>query len=164
MLALNVDGLTFTFPVGWQASKYDGWRFYRKQFSKQKAGIAAVDLLALSPGMDAFLIEVKDYRYPGAEKPSELPEAIANKVLSTLAALLPARLNANDPDEKNLSRAILSCSGLRVVLHIEQPGTHQPKVDLADIKQKLNRLLRAVDTHPKIVSMQNMQGLAWTVT
>lgn len=164
MPAINVDGLTFTFPAGWQASKYDEWSFYRNQFCKQKSGIAAVDLVAVSPGKDAFLIEVKDYRHPEAVKPSQLPEAIANKVLSTLAALLPARLNANDPNEKSLSDEILRCSSLRVVLHVEQPAGHQPRVDLADIKQKLKRLLHAVDAHTKIVSMQNMLTLAWTVT
>ena len=107
---------------------------------------------------------MKDYRHPEAVKPSQLPETIANKVLSTLAALLPARLNANDPNEKSLSDEILRCSSLRVVLHVEQPAGHQPKVDLADIKQKLKRLLHAIDPHTKIVSMQNMLTLAWTVT
>jgi hypothetical protein len=164
MPAINVDGLTFTFPAGWQASKYDEWSFYRNQFCKQKDGIAAVDLVALSPTNDAFLIEVKDYRHPQAVKPSQLPEAIANKVLSTLAALLPARLHANDPNEQKLSDELLRCTTLRIVLHVEQPAGHRPKVDLADIKQKLKRLLRAVDAHTKIVSMQKMLALAWTVT
>lgn len=88
---------------------------------------------------------------------------VANKVLSTLAALLPARLNANDVDESNLSRGILDCRRFGVVVHVEQPAGHMPKVDLADLKQKLEQLLRAVDPHPKVVSMGNLRGLQWQV-
>lgn len=163
MLVLNIDGLNFTFPQGWQASKYDEWSFYRNQFVKQGDGIKAVDAVALEPTNTAFLIEVKDYRRPDTEKPSQLPEAIANKVLHTLAAMLPAKLRANDPTEQQLAAAILACASLRVIAHIEQPLRHRPVVDLADIKQKLRRLLRAVDANPKVVSMNDMNGLNWTV-
>ncbi|MCE4056102.1 hypothetical protein [Pseudomonas sp. Au-Pse12] len=165
MPALNVDGLTFTFPLHWQASKFDEWSFYRNHFVKQRSNIQAVDILALSPSQVAFLIEVKDYRHPLALKPSALPEAIANKVFCTLAALLPARLNGNTPaNEQALSQDVLNCRELHVVVHIEQPAAHQPKVDLADIKQELKKLLRAIDPHLKIVSKQKPQAMAWTVT
>lgn len=160
---LNIDGLQFGFPAGWQASKYDDWSFYRNQFAKQDDGIKAVDALALSDDNTAFVIEVKDYRHPETDKPSELPKAVAHKVLHTLAAMLPASLLASEPVERQLAAAILHCGGLKVVLHIEQPQRHRPVVDPADIKQKLRRLLKSVDPHLKVVSMNNMQGLAWTV-
>lgn len=163
MPALNIDGLIFTFPQGWQASKYDDWSFYRNQFAKQGDGIKAVDAVALSPTNTAFLIEVKDYRHPDTEKPSQLPEAVANKVLHTLAAMLPAKLHATNSGEQQLATAILGCVSLRVIAHIEQPRHHRPVVDLADIKQKLRRLLRSVDKHPKVVSMNDMNGLTWSV-
>lgn len=163
MPALTIDGLTFTFPQGWQASKYDEWSFYRNQFAKQGDGIKAVDVVALAPTNTAFLIEVKDYRHPNTEKPSQLPEAIANKVLHTLAAMLPAKLHANDPVEQQLAATILGCASLCVIAHIEQQPRHHHVVDLADIKQKLRRLLRAVDAHPNVVSMSQMNGLGWRV-
>lgn len=163
MPTLPVDGLVFDFPDAWQASKYDEWSFYRHQFVKQDDGIKGVDALALSDANEAFLIEVKDYRHPETEKPSELAQAVAGKVLDTLAAMLPARVRANEPVEQQMAAAILNCASLKVVLHIEQPPRHRPVVDPADIKQKLRRLLRAVDPHLKVVSMNNMQGLAWTV-
>lgn len=163
MPVLSIDGLTFTFPQAWQASKYDEWSFYRNQFAKQGGGIKAVDAVVLAPTNVAILIEVKDYRHPDTEKPSQLPEAIANKVLHTLAAMLPAKLHANSPAEKQFATAILGCASLRVIAHIEQPQRHRPVVDLADIKQKLRQLLRAVDAHPKVVSMNDMNGLTWTV-
>lgn len=162
MPVLNIDGLVFTFSENWQASKYDAWSFYRNQFSKQFDGIKAVDIVVFNPENTIFMIEVKDYRKPDTEKPSELPQAIANKVLHTLAALLPARLNANEPVEKQLAEKILKCHSLKVIVHIEQPH-NRPVIDLADIKQKLNKLLRAIDAHPKIVSMNNMANLPWTV-
>lgn len=164
MKPLDIDGLIFTFPEGWEAGKYDEWTFYRKHFIKQFDGLKGVDALAREPNGTAYLIEVKDYRHPETEKPSELAQAIAHKTIATLAALLPARLHANDPKERALADAILKCVTLRVVAHIEQPRAHRPVVDPADIKQKLRRMLRAVDAHPKIVSMHDMQGLAWAVT
>ncbi|MFN3631067.1 MAG: hypothetical protein ACK4XK_13595, partial [Casimicrobiaceae bacterium] len=69
---LRVEKLTFTFPAGWQASKYDDWSFYRNQFARQYDRIQAVDVVARAPEGTAYLIEVKDYRHPGTEKPSQL--------------------------------------------------------------------------------------------
>lgn len=163
-IAVQVETLTFTFPTGWLASKYDDWSFYRKQFSRQFDGIQAVDLLVEGPDATVYLIEVKDYRHPDAEKPSQLPQAIANKVLMTLAALLPAKLNGNDPGERTIAAEVLKGRKLRVIAHIELPKAHQPVVDPADLKQKLAQLLRAVDAHPKVVSKDNMHSLGWTVT
>ena len=160
MPVIAVEKLTFSFPKSWQVSKYDDWSFYRNQFSKQDNGIKAVDLLAISDEKDAYLIEVKDYRYPGSEPPSALAEVVAGKVRDTLAALLPARLNANDSDEKSLARALLGCRTLRIVLHIEQ---NRDGIDLADIKQKLKPKVKAIDPQPTIVSKARMRNLAWTV-
>lgn len=163
MTVLDVDGLTFAFPEKWRASKYDEWSFYRNRFAKQSSGIKAIDVVAIDPEKCAYLIEVKDYRHPGTGKPSGLPVAIAGKVMDTLAAMLPAKLLADEADEQEVAAAILKCKSLQVVAHIEQPARHMPVVDVADIKQKLKQLLRAVDTHPKIVSMKDMKGMGWTV-
>lgn len=160
MPAIAVEKLTFSFPDHWQVSKYDDWSFYRNQFAKQGDGIKAVDLLAVSDEKDAFLIEVKEYRYADSEPPSALADIVAGKVRDTLAALLPARLNANDSDEKSLAQTFLGCRTLRIVLHIEQKRN---AIDPADIMQKLKSKIRAIDAHPKIVSMAKMQNLDWTV-
>jgi hypothetical protein len=163
MPTLTIDGLSFSFPEGWRVGKYDEWAFYRGHFVRQFDGLKGVDALALAPDGTAYLIEVKDYRHPNTEKPSELAQAIAHKVIATLGALLPARLKAHNAEENALAGAILNCASLRVVAHIEQPRAHRRVVDPADIKQQLRRKLRAVDAHPKIVSMNDMQGLAWHV-
>lgn len=163
MPTLDIDGLSFEFPDNWRADKYDDWVFYRKHFSTQLSGIKAVDAIAVSDTGAAFLIEVKDYRHPDTEKPSELPAAIAWKVIHTLAAIVPAKLRANNATEMKLADAVTACTALRVIAHIELPQGHRGVVDLADIKQKLAQLLRAVDPHPKVVSMNKMQGLEWVV-
>lgn len=163
MPALDIDGLTFTFPNHWNVSKYDDWSFYRNQFSRQGSGIKAVDAIALDANDTVFLIEVKDYRHPDTGKPSQLPAAIASKVLHTLSAMLPAKLHATNLDEARFAGDVLKCLSLRVVAHIEQPQRHRGVVDPADLKQKLRELLRAIDPHLKVVSMTAMQKLPWKV-
>lgn len=163
MPVLDIDGLTFTFPEDWDAQKYDEWVFYRNQFSRQRNGIKAIDALAIDPAKCAFLIEVKDYRHPDTERPSELPAAIATKVFDTLAAMIPAKLHATEKNERELAAAIVKCSSIRVIAHVELPQRHIPAVDVADLKQKLAQLLRAVDAHPKVVSMRDLKGMKWTV-
>lgn len=163
MTEIKVERLSFSFPEDWDASKYDEWSFYRSQFSRQFDGIGAVDIIALNTEGDVYLIEAKDYRHPDSVKPSELPQAIANKVVMTLAAMLPASLHATDVDEKNMAKNVLGCKNIRVVAHIEQSRAHKKKVVPADIQQKLKQLLRAVDKHPKVVSMTDMKGLQWHV-
>lgn len=162
---LQEGQLTFTFPDDWVASKYDAWAFYRNQFVKQLAGIQAVDFIAIDPRGTTYLIEVKDYRHPNTDKPSQLAQTIANKVLMTLAALLPCRLNGTDASEQATAKRTLNCKRLRVVVHIEQPKGRMPIVDLADLRMKLKQVVRAVDAHPKVATMQTMtdRGLGWSV-
>lgn len=159
----QVENLMFTFPDGWEAEKFDDWNYYRKHFSRQMDGIKAVDLLAKGPDGVAYFIEVKDYRHPGTVKPTGLPDAIASKVLMSMAALLPATLRAHDQAERALAASILNCTDLKVIAHLELPQAHKPVVDLADIRQKLKQRLSAMDSHVKVVSMNNMRGLAWAV-
>lgn len=165
MPLLDIDGLHFHFPQTWQATKYDDWVYYRQHFVRQMEGIKGVDILAINSNKEAFLVEVKDYRHPDTVKPSDLPYKVCNKVLYTLAALLPTRLHANDPAEQQFAAVLLQCQSLRVVLHVELPPRHRPVVDLADLRQKLKQLLRAVDPHVKVVSKGKMHdlGLVWTV-
>ena len=159
----QVENLTFTFPDGWEAEKFDDWNFYRKHFSRQLNGIKAVDLLAKGPDGVAYFIEVKDYRHPDTVKPTDLADAIARKVLMSLAALLPAKYRASDPVERALATSILDCDDFKVIAHLELPQAHKPVIDPADIKQKLKQRLAAVDSHVKVVSTARMQGVAWAV-
>ncbi len=162
-----VDGLTFQFPDNWQVSKYDDWAFYRKQFAKMWTGIKSIDLLAVEPNKTAWLIEVKDYRVHRRTKPSDLSNEIAEKVYDTLAAMLPAKVNANDREEKRIASVITSCKQIRVVLHLEQPLNHSKLyphiIDTADLKQKIRQLIKPIDPHPCVVDKNRLNGLQWIV-
>lgn len=160
---MDVDGITFNFNDTWTVTKYDDWSYYRR-FRTQRPGIKGIDIIAISPESTAYLIEVKDYRHPDTQKPSQVPEAIADKVIFTLAAMLPARLRANLPEERDVSEKVLSCVDLHVVFHMEQPRRHKRRLDPADVRMKLKQRLKAIDSHVKVVHSQNMRDLPWTVT
>jgi len=168
MPPINVDGLIFEFPDGWQIGKYDEWSFYRNQVLRMRDGIKALDLLAVDPDKTTWLIEVKDYRTNPRTKPSDLPEEIAHKVFDTLAAMIPAKIYATNPDEQQLARAISASQKLRVVLHLEQPAKHSKlrpcAINPADVQQKTRQLLKPVDAHALVVEIGEMRKLAWHVS
>lgn len=167
MQQVHVDGLNFEFPDEWALSKYDDWSFYNNRFKRILEGIKALDLLAVSPSRTAWLIEVKDYRIHQRTKPSDLADEVAKKALDTLAAMLPAKIYAPDSHEKEISSAIIGAKKLCVVLHLEQPlktSKLRPRaIDVASVEQKLRKILKPVDAHPKITESTNMRSLAWTI-
>jgi hypothetical protein len=130
-------------------------------------GIKSLDLLAINPEKVVWLIEVKDYRLYQRTKPSELSEEIGKKVFDTLAALLPAKVNA-DAGEAAIAKRMLGANRLHVVLHLEQPAKHsklRPRaINPADVTMKLRQILKPIDAHPKISEMANMGNLLWSVT
>ncbi|MBF0587298.1 hypothetical protein INT08_09675 [Prosthecochloris sp. N3] len=167
MHVIDVDGLSFEFPDDWKVSKYDDWAFYRKQFSSSYRKYKALDLFAVAPDRTLWLIEAKDFRQHQRKKQVSLWEEMAQKVLDSLAAILPAKVNANDLDEKAFAQGCLDCHRLRVVLHLEQPARHSKLFPRAfrpaDVQQKMRQLLKPVDPHPKVVESTAMQGLQWQV-
>ena len=88
--------------------------------------IKALDLLAMAHDKTAWLVEVKDYRINQRTKPSDLGEEIARKVFSTLAALLPAKINANEADEKQMAGIMWVAAGLRTEEPAGQNRLHVP--------------------------------------
>jgi hypothetical protein len=155
MPTVEVGTLTFVFDVGWQASKYDDWAFYRQQFQRVRNGVKAVDILAVAPDRTVWFIEVKDYRHHPRTKPIELADEVACKVFDTLAALLPARIHGNVGQETTVASAALQGCALRVVLHLEQPARHSklfPRaIDPANVRMKLRQLVKPIDPHPLVV-------------
>lgn len=166
MPSLSEGQLTFNFPDNWRASKYDEWSFYRNQFQRV-SDAKAVDILAIDPGGCVWTIEIKDYRQHQRTKTIDLATEIAEKVRDSLAALVAARLNANDAEEKAMAVSALRCRGLRVVIHLEQPIKHSklfPRaIDPADVKQRLKQLIKAIDPHPLVVEMSRMGNIIWSV-
>lgn len=160
--------LTFAFPAGAQASKYDDWAFYRNQFNAAFGGSKAVDFV-FADSDAAWLIEVRDYRHHARTKPQELGEEVAHKVRDSLAGLACAAANANNPDEKNLAHKLLQKRCWRVVLHLEQPAKTsrlRPKaIDPAHVLLSMKKLLKPIDAHPSVVDQHTLKtAMCWTVT
>jgi hypothetical protein len=168
MQTIWVDRLGFDFPDGWTVGKYDDWSFYRHRFSKIPTALKALDLLAVSPSGTAWLIEVKDYRVYQRSKPTNLADEVRQKVLDTLAAILPAKINGNVEGETLVATQVAQAHVLRVVLHLEQPAKHSklfPRaIDPADVQMQLRRQLKPVDPHPRVVDTANLQGVPWTAS
>jgi hypothetical protein len=166
MTVLHVDGLDFILPGQWLASKYDDWSFYRNQFARIGSGIKAVDLIAISADA-VWVVEVKDYRVHRRTKTVDMAQEFADKVLHTLSALLPAKLNAAEQSERDFAARVLASSRLRLVLHLEQPAKHSKlfprSIDPANIKLKIKQKLKAIDPHPVVAEMGKMQDLPWSV-
>ena len=167
MVSVEVDGLAFSFPDSCKVSKYDDWAFYRKQFSTMWDGIKAVDLLVIESQIIWF-IEVKDYRQTRRTKAVDLVEEVAQKVFCTLAAILPAKVNASNLDECQFAEEVVKGQQLRVVLHLEQPLKSSklfPRAfDPSNVQLKLRTLIKPIDPHLVVVESTKMQNLAWTVT
>ncbi|TGO02968.1 hypothetical protein PN36_15435 [Candidatus Thiomargarita nelsonii] len=139
------------FDFDCEAIKFDDSTFYRKHFSKMTNEIKAVDILAVNQKI-GYLIEIKDYTDPNTKilTMNELIEAIINKVISTLAAILPMKINVNNSvGERKIAKYFLIANKIKVIVHIELPPSRrtlkQSNWDLSNLQIQLRRRLRAID-------------------
>lgn len=153
MTTLIEGDLAFVFPDGCLASQYDTWAFYRNHFQRV-ADSKAVDLVCVEAQW-TWLIEVKDYRRHPRKKSQELQDEVTAKVRDTLAGLAAAAANAGGAVEKRVAQRALAKRRWRVVLHLRQgrgATRLKPKVfDPATLRDKLRRVLKAVDPHALVV-------------
>ena len=193
MISITEGQLTFTFPDGWQASKFDEWIFYRQQFNRLSGtravcsskkcgteltcqacgkpattGTKAIDILAIEGTICCWCIEIKDYRKHRRTKTLDIADEIAIKVRDSLAALAAAAANANKESETEQAIAALACRRFRIVLHLEQPAKHSklfPRaIEPKSVLQRLKQLVKAIDPHPLVVETTQMNGVSWAVT
>ncbi len=175
MPTITEGNLRFDFPEGWTAWKYDEGDFYRARFIKIKNGIKALDIVAVDPEGEVWLIEIKDYRIrlnEGAENPadtvnaSKLPDVVIRKVVGTLAAILPAKLHADSPENMTAEK-ILATTKLNPVLHIEQTKTsnklHPYAIRPADIQQKLTTKFQRIGLGMLVTGTGSRTRVPWEV-
>ena len=111
-MQLNVDGLLLLFQANTRATKYNEWRYYRCRWrSNADDNIKPSTSSQLVRIVPVVLIEVKDYtkmEYGTDERPTagDLADVVARKVFDTLAAMLPAKLNAADEEEKTMAASM----------------------------------------------------------
>lgn len=169
MQTIEEGDLSFSFPDGTVAEKYDDWAFYQNRFQSAFGGTKAVDILHVD-ARQTWLIEVKDYRSHRRTKIVDIGDEIAVKVRDTLAGLVAAKCNATDEKERIAAHAALKRNRFRVVLHIEQPGKPSrlfPQVvDPSKLLLKLKQCLRSVDPHPRITDRKRLNtatDMKWTL-
>ena len=152
-VTLEEGRLKFQFEEASVPWKYDDSSFYRHQFQSFAGGAKGVDFLCHTKDT-LWLIEVKDYRAHERQKSQDLSEEVAEKVRDTLAGLAALRVNGNEPDERKRAAAAL-----------KKPKLY-PDIKLhRDFQEYLKAVVRAVDTHPKVVCMaEGLQYGPWTVT
>lgn len=160
----------YCFPTTWTAKKYDETSFYKNHFQSFANGCKAVDVLAFCDQDTLWLIEQKDYRQGSSITSAELFQAMADKVIGTLACLVAARAQAQHAGIcHTLATQALTKKKIRCVLHVEQPRSHSrlfPQViDPANARLKIRQTLRAVDNKAEIgdkTTLNNL-GLGWTI-
>lgn len=164
MTTITEGQLTFEFDDGLLVSKYDESSYYQNQFqNKCHTANKAVDIIVCHK-KDLWLIEVKDFRV-GDRNPDKLPleQELSQKVRDSLAGIFGAKFYTHtEDDEKCLFNAMNACKKLYFVLHIEQ---RKNEYNVADIKQKLKNLLKAVNPKILIVNKTNASqyGVPWSV-
>lgn len=165
-----VEGrLTFSFPENMKAIKFDDTAFYRNRFLKVRNNIKAIDIIALDD-KKVYFIEIKDYTHPDTKniKPSDLIEAVINKVIFSLAAILPMKNTADIEIEKEMAKKVSTANEIKVIVHIELPPKRrtlsQSNFDLQAIEIKLRSKLRVIDPHLKITTKDKLLGLPWSVS
>jgi hypothetical protein len=150
-----------------QSTKYDEWSYYRKNLSSI-SGTKAVDFIFLEKDI-CWLIEVKDYRFNQRTKMIDLADEISIKVRDTIAGLFAAKLNANDPFEKQFAQIANQKTRIRIVLHLEQSQKSSkifPKVfDEANLQSKLKSKIKAIDPHPIVMDKYSYKpSINWEIS
>ena len=164
MTTIPEGTLTFFFPDGCEASKYDKWAFYQERFQSVAGGSKAADFICLADGV-AWLIEVKDYRQHPRTKPSNLGYEVAVKIRDALSGLATAYANADDGAEKDFAHRAngrvesRAASGTARWRHAASPESDQPGLVSLRLRQKL----KAVDPNPVVMNKGVPANVPWSV-
>lgn len=161
----EVDGSFFTFPDGWELEKLDEWREQQK-VTQPPFHSKGCDLVAMRD-TTLWLIEAKDYTYPGAKVPDDLADKVGLKVFHSLAILhAVARWGVGSRQE--FSVRALACQEARVCLAVELPDRGRRMIGvatpLANLKNELKRVTRKLNVHRPVVSNSHMMnGVPWKI-
>ncbi|WP_462417169.1 hypothetical protein [Kytococcus sp. Marseille-QA3725] len=165
--ALSVDGTILTFPAAWDLLAFDDTPEYS---DARGFGIKGCDVVAID-GDDLWLIEVKDYTYPGARPPQDLPDEIVRKVIGTMGLLALWSRAPEVSDRMGFGRRAMACSSIRIALHVEFPDKGRGRAllmkPLSDQKDRLVTKARKplrVHKHDVVVtsSLAPAPGAPWT--
>ncbi len=168
MTTINEGNLKFSFE--YEAIKYDDQgSYYKQKFIKVKSRIKAVDIVTVHEHI-GYLIEIKDYTHPNTKdlRADALIDSVIDKVLCSLSAIIPVKINSGSNAEQNTMTAFADSQKVTFVLHIEIPPPRrdlkQSCFDFHSIQLKLKQRLKPVCNNVKVVSKGNLKGLPWAVS
>lgn len=166
--------LEFTFNDNQEILQYDQSRFYRNKLQHSNSWIKAVDFLCRDEYLQqSFLIEVKDYwqlegrdaqGHKKRETAEKLAVTISRKVFETISGLFIATFSPHCDDEERKFASRFINYPLRIVFHYELPARwseEMRKQRMADMKQKLKRKLRVIDSSLQVEDLTTANN--WSV-
>ncbi len=164
--------LVFSFPDSWNVCKFDDSNFYRDRVEKLN-GVKSVDIIAKSSDT-LYFIEIKDFREhriknTKRQKSGELLIEVAQKFASTVSALLGAkRWGIVDFEPYNNLLFSSRKQLIEVILFVERDDNEsvlkRRKLTLADLTQKLRKLLVAYNVRCKVYDRDHLpKTIAWSV-
>lgn len=122
-IEIEIDGTIFSFPHHWRVEVFDEWPQYRDVSGTGQ--IHGCDVVALD-GSRLWLIEVKDYSYPGARSPQNIDEVLLRKAVGTLALLSALGRSKNQSPAHDFSVDSLRAQEIYLTLHVE-PSAQQSR-------------------------------------
>ncbi|MFT3943048.1 MAG: hypothetical protein QM705_04390 [Ancrocorticia sp.] len=161
---LDIDGTLFSFPDGWDVEVFDKWPQYD---SVKSWGAKGCDVLVFAQSM-LWIIEVKDYTYPNANQPEDLPRTVGLKALNTMGLLYALQRNLADSAASQFARSSAMSETINLVLHIEVKDGgrkgRQVKSLLAPLRQKLGKTQKALGLSKSFVTsnLDPHPNVPWT--
>ncbi|WP_344744555.1 hypothetical protein, partial [Nesterenkonia aethiopica] len=159
-----VDGIYFTFPNADAVHIFDD----SAQYNDVKGwGIKGCDIVLLKND-ELWLIEVKDYTYPGASQPQDLVATLASKISGTLGMLHIWSRSENDGDAYEFARRCAKAKRIHAALHVEPKdgGRKEKQVQavLMPLQGKINMVGKSMKLQGALVSstFAPNDNAAWT--
>ncbi|GAA1868930.1 hypothetical protein [Myceligenerans crystallogenes] len=147
-----VDGTWFMFPADWRTEVFDELPQYKKA---TQLGLEGCDVVALD-GLDLWLIEMKDYTYPGAHQPDDLANTVGRKAAGTMALLYALARATSDSPARDLAVVCSAANRIHLALHIDIKdagrGAKQVQPVLMPLQDKLRRAQKALGIHKAYVT------------
>ena len=161
----EVDGSIFAFPEGWMVEKLDEWP-EQTRLTPDPFNSKGCDLVALQADT-LWLVEAKDYTYPGARVPADLARQVSIKVFHSLA-VLHAAARWGDGQNKTFSAKALTVREARVCLAVELPDggrkLQEVATPLAALLTELKKAIKPLGVHRPLVSNSHLlNGVPWVV-
>lgn len=152
MTEIDVDGVLLAFPETWKVEIFDEWPQYRDLSGTGQ--IHGCDVVALDD-QTLWLIEVKDYSYPGAKHPPNLEESLLRKAIGTLALIGALGRSGNQSNAQEFSRDALAASALILGFHVEPNNIRSDRAVaglLASFQQAATRAAKKLHIPKAVVS------------